>query len=356
MPDNDKIREQLEQEIENLHRELTDLRLKEIKIKQAEEELWESERRFLRLLDGLPLAVFVLDAAGKPYYQNKASRELFGKDIGPEAEGHLQEAFQVYLAGTDQVYPTERSPIHRALTGESSTVEDMEIRRPDKTIPVEAYGSTIYNLQGGVKYAVGVFHDISERLRAEEALRRSEAFTRAVIAHSPVGVTVRNREGSLVLYNEAWKKIWTLTDEKVQENERLSAGWPFEKRYPHLQAYAPNAQRLFQEGGELFIPEVETGATAPGVAQWVSLYFYALQSAEGLVEQVVTLTEDITARKRTQEALRESEALSRAVIEHSPLGITVRKPTWELVLYNQAWKDLWAMTDQEVEEDERRSP
>ncbi len=355
MPDNDKTQEQLAQEIESLRSQLTDLRLEHIKRKQAEEELWESERRFLRLLDGLPLAVFVLDAEGKPYYQNKASRELFGKDIGSEAGGHLQEAFQAYFAGTDQVYPTERSPIRRALDGESSTVEDMEIRRPDKTIPVEVYGSPIYNLQGGIKYAVGVFHDISERLRAEEALRRSEAFTRAIITHSPVGITVRDREGSLVLYNEAWKKTWTLTDEKVQENERISAGWSFEERYPHLKAYAPNAQQLFQEGGELFIPEVETGSPDPGMAQWVSLHFYALQNAEGQVEQIVTLTEDITARKRTQEALRSSEALSRAVIEHSPVGITIRKPSWELSSYNQAWKDLWAMTDQEVEEDERRN-
>ena len=355
MPDNDKTQEQLAQEIESLRSQLTDLRLEHIKRKQAEEELWESERRFLRLLDGLPLAVLVLDTEGKPYYQNRASRELFGKDIGPEAGGHLPEAFQAYLAGTDQVYPKKRSPIHRALTGESSTVEDMEIRRPDKTIPVEVYGSPIFNLQGGIKYAVGVFHDISERLRAEEALRRSEAFTRAIITHSPVGITVRDRKGPLVLYNEAWMKIWTLSDEKVLENERISAGWSFEKRYPHLKAYAPNAQQLFQEGGELFIPEVETRSTDPGVAQWVSLHFYALKNAEGLVEQIVTLTEDITARKRTQEALRSSEALSRAVIEHSPVGITVRKPTWELFQYNQAWKSLWAMTDQEVEEDERRN-
>jgi PAS domain S-box-containing protein/putative nucleotidyltransferase with HDIG domain len=326
MPYNDKTQEQLAQEIESLRSQLTDLRLEHIKRKQAEEDLWESERRFLRLLDGLPLAVFVLDAEGKPYYQNKASRELFGKDIGPEAGGHLQEAFQAYLAGTDQVYPTERSPIHRALAGESSTVEDMEIRRPDKTIPVEAYGSPIYNLQGGIKYAVGVFHDIFERLRAEEALRRSEAFTRAVITHSPVGITVRNREGTLVLYNEAWKKTWTLTDEKVKENERISAGWSFEERYPHLKAYAPNAQQLFQEGGELFIPEVETGSTDPGVAQWVSMHFYALQNAEGQVEQIVTLTEDITARKTIEESLRQSEERYRSLMDNLNVGVYRNTP------------------------------
>jgi PAS domain S-box-containing protein len=326
MPDNDKTQEQLAQEIESLRSQLTDLRLEHIKRKQAEEELWESERRFLRLLDGLPLVVFVLDAEGKPYYQNKASRELFGKDIGPEAGGHLQEAFQAYLAGTDQVYPKERSPIQRALNGESSTVEDMEIRRPDKTIPVEVYGSPIYNLQGGIKYAVGVFHDISERLRAEEALRRSEAFTRAIITHSPVGITVRDREGPLVLYNEAWMKIWTLSDEKVQENERISAGWSFEKRYPHLKAYAPNAQQLFQEGGELFIPEVETRSTDPGVAQWVSLHFYALKNAEGLVEQIVTLTEDITARKKIEESLRQSEERYRSLMDNLNVGVYRNTP------------------------------
>ncbi len=321
MPDNEKTREQLQQEIDKLRTQLIDLHVEQIKRKQAEDELWESERRFLRLLDSLPSAVFVLDGQGKPYYQNKVSRELMGRDIVPEAGGRLQEAYPAFLAGTNKPYPKERSPILRALAGESTTVDDMEIRGaggPDRTVRLQVSGSPIFDAQGNVKYAVAVFDDISERKRAQEALKHSEAFNRAVIELSPVGITVRRRTGELVLYNQAWKQIWALTEEEIRENERRHAGKSFEERYHHLQQWSPDATRLFESGGELFIPEVATQSEKPEAARWVSVHFYTLQNERGEVEQVVTLTQDITERKRAGEVLRESEERFRQLVEAAP--------------------------------------
>jgi signal transduction histidine kinase/ActR/RegA family two-component response regulator len=127
-----------------------------------------------QLLESLPVGVFVTDSSGAPYYVNRAAQRLLGRGVVPDAApGDLSVAYQVYVAGTDELYPTERLPVVRALAGEPSTANDIEIRQPGGTIQIEATGAPILDDEGNVAYAVAVFDDISDRRRAEEAARQA---------------------------------------------------------------------------------------------------------------------------------------------------------------------------------------
>jgi predicted signal transduction protein with EAL and GGDEF domain len=127
---------------------------------------------FNQLLEGLPLAVFAVDKKGKPIYQNKISKEILRNDINqyPEAK-KLVNFDNAYLAGTDQLYPKNRSPLKKALEGMSITVDDMEIRHSDRVIPLEITVSPIFNTDGEVEYALATFRDITNRKRLEEQLK-----------------------------------------------------------------------------------------------------------------------------------------------------------------------------------------
>jgi PAS domain S-box-containing protein len=93
------------------------------------------------------------------------------KDSDPSVSlDQLVETYQVYLAGADQPYPTEALPSIRALNGEHSTVDDIEIHQNDKTIPVEVWGTPVFDEQGDVSYAIVAFQDITERKQAEQLL------------------------------------------------------------------------------------------------------------------------------------------------------------------------------------------
>jgi PAS domain-containing protein len=74
------------------------------------------------------------------------------------------------LAGTDQTYPNERLPIIRALSGERTRIDDMEILHQDIRIPVEGWGTPAFDEQGNVAYAIVTFQDITERKKAEQLL------------------------------------------------------------------------------------------------------------------------------------------------------------------------------------------
>lgn len=140
--------------------------------KRMEAELRQSEARTRLFLRDLPLGVFIVDEAGHPVFSNALSIELLGLDADPDIEGdELPEAYQIYVAGTDQPYDPDRIPVIRALRGETLTVDDIEVHRPDGSVlPLEVWAGPIRDSDGTIRYAAAAFSEISARKEAEEAL------------------------------------------------------------------------------------------------------------------------------------------------------------------------------------------
>ena len=134
-------------------------------------KLRASESRMTQFLDAIPVGIAIVDASGRPYYANQRRIQLLGREIDPSVTAdRFAEVYQFYRAGTDQKYPSEQLPIVRALSGERTTVDDMEIHRNDAVIPVEAWGTPVFDEQGNVAYAIVAFQDITERRQAERLL------------------------------------------------------------------------------------------------------------------------------------------------------------------------------------------
>ncbi|MDQ3957248.1 MAG: diguanylate cyclase [Actinomycetota bacterium] len=130
---------------------------------------------FGEFVKNLPIAIFVVDAAGRPFYANPAAVELLGKGVDPDARPEdLSDVYEVFLSGTDHEYPADRLPMARALRGEPCVVDDVEIRRPGGTISLQVWGTPIYDAKEGVRYAIAAFTDITQRKLAERALQRKE--------------------------------------------------------------------------------------------------------------------------------------------------------------------------------------
>ncbi|MBD2077109.1 AAA family ATPase [Phormidium sp. FACHB-592] len=134
-------------------------------------KLQASESRMAQFLEAIPVGISIVDAAGCPYYFNQRATQLLGKGIDPSlAPNQLAEVYQTYLAGTDQKYPTEKMPIIRALSGERTSVNDIDIHQNNATIPVEVWGTPIFDEQGKVVYAIAAFQDITQQKQAEQLL------------------------------------------------------------------------------------------------------------------------------------------------------------------------------------------
>jgi diguanylate cyclase (GGDEF)-like protein len=119
------------------------------------------ERTMFRLLDQVPVGIFVLDKDGQPYYANRSAERLLGSPAHFRAH-NMTHAYRAFEAGTTNHYPLERTPIVRALAGEASEVSDMEIRRDEQIIPLLVQGCPVYDEAGSLTHAVAAFQDVRE--------------------------------------------------------------------------------------------------------------------------------------------------------------------------------------------------
>ncbi len=135
--------------------------------------LSESENRLSQLLEAVPVGIFVVDAVGKPCYMNSGAQKILGKGLVSDVvASNLPEIYQTYCAGSNELYPRELQPIVRALRGEVVHVDDAEIHRPDRIVPIEVWGTPIYDERKNIVYAIAVFQDITERQEVETERRQ----------------------------------------------------------------------------------------------------------------------------------------------------------------------------------------
>ncbi|MEG3924982.1 adenylate/guanylate cyclase domain-containing protein [Microcoleus sp. T3_D1] len=172
--------EKLRQQVEDLKEEKADLEILlettaehsdtvETELRsRAFEAVREGEIKLAQFLEAIPVGVVVLDSQGKPYYVNHAGHQLLGQGVLPlNSVEDLSESYQIYMAGTETIYPFENLPIVRALRGENATADDLEIHRTDKKVPLEIWGRPIFDEGGKVAFAIAVFQDVTERKEAE---------------------------------------------------------------------------------------------------------------------------------------------------------------------------------------------
>lgn len=132
-------------------------------------EIREKERQVTQFLEAMPVGVFVVDAEGNPFYANQMAQNILGQGIiRNSTKLDLTTVYQAYISGTKELYPPDQQPILRALKGEQSTVEDMEIHYGFKNIPLEVSATPVFDKKGKIVYAIAAFQDITERKRIEK--------------------------------------------------------------------------------------------------------------------------------------------------------------------------------------------
>lgn len=298
-------------------------RRKPTKAKKAGKSLHPASEEYRSLFENIPDGIYRTTPDGQILSANPALIRMLGYENEAEFK-HKFRADQLYL------HPADRQRYLKMLDAEGG-IHNFELvlkRRDGGLLIVLESVQVVRDRKGKVAYYEGVLTDITERKQIEDSLRESEAFSKAILENSPIGISVRSRTGQLLSANEAWRKLWALSEAEFEEEmEANHTVLTFEANDDYLLPHQDEVRRVYEQGGYLHLSDLQTNNTRPGSAEWISQHFYAIQNANGWVDRVIILTEDITKRKSAETALRKAnlalqEALEREKIFSRTDGLT----------------------------------
>jgi len=258
--------------------------------------LRESERRFSRVFYLNPLCMAISEhVGGRLLYVNDAFTRMFGYTRA-DAVGRTVVELGLYADPSDRTRLIE-------LVGEGH-LHDIETRARTKSGDIIDISLSMERIELlGEERLVLIAADITERKRAEKQLRASEKLLRQVLDASPVGVTVMDGEGNVILTNPAATRIWGEMFESGRERyTRTVAGWHATgKRVEPDEWASVRAVR----NGETSVNEMIDIDSFDGVRKIMRNSAVPICDASGSIIGAVVVNEDVTA---AQAAERERDA------------------------------------------------
>jgi PAS domain S-box-containing protein len=272
----------------------------------------------LRLvLENMGDGIAVADRDGRFLLYTRAAERIIG--AAPVRMGFEQWSahFGFFLPDGKTPYPPDDLPLQRALRGESSDDTEIFVRNAHHVDGawISITGRPIRDESGQLSGGVAVVRDLTERKRAEEAVRLSEARFRLLVEQAPISVQILSPAGATLQVNEAFSRLFGVTLADLSEYRILDD--------PQLatNGILPYLQRAF--AGELVKipaqPYVPDRGQLKGQTRWVGATAFAITQGEGGVQQVVILHEDISEQRQAEENLRRSEQHFRELADHNRL-------------------------------------
>ena len=281
--------------------------------KQAEGKLRESEQLFRSIFEGTQVGIGVYKIDTNKHFSNRALHEML--DYTGEELSRLEQ-WDAIVPKEDRDACAQRYA--ELVEGKRETDEYQQrfIRRDGRIVLGNGKFQLLRDAAGRPQCIVGLTEDITERTRAKEALQASEQLFRSVFENAQIGISIYDAAKGRFHTNQALHEMLGCTHEDLNSLEKwdlivhADERAPGAKRYAELLAGERDSdaweQRFVRRDGHLVIANGR---------------FSVIRDGAGKPHYILNLSEDITERKRAEEARNQATQQMQLILESTGQGI-----------------------------------
>jgi PAS domain S-box-containing protein len=309
-----------------------------IERKAAEDKLRRSEQELADFFENATVGLHWVGPNGTILRANRAELDM----LGYSREEYVGRPIADFHADEDVICDI----LKRLKAGEKLDEYPARLRCKDGAIKDVLIDSSVLWKDGKFVHTRCFTRDVTERMRAEAALLHSEERFRSLMEQAPFSIQVFTPDGRTIRVNRAWEELWAVRFEQIEGYNVL------DDRQLEARGVLHHIQQGFA-GQSARIPAIQynPNETIPDITQhedprrWLSAVIYPLKDADGQVREVVLIHEDITARKRAEDALLESEQRFRQLADAMPQIVWTARPDGNIDYLNRRWTEFTGLSE-----------
>src|SRR5688572_2918850 len=302
------------------------------KIEESEALLRKTKDQLELSINAGKIGIWHWDVKNNVMTWTREQMEIFGVEKN-EFKGEAEDFFKwVVDEDKGRIRAASRLEFER-----SENQYEFRIKRKDGEIRwIESRSKTFMDENGSPEYITGINIDITDVVSVREKIRESEEKNRLFIEHAPAAMAMFDKEMRYISVSKQWLKDYDLTTDVIGKRHY--------ELFPNiLERWKDVHSRCMK--GTVEKTEEDFYVKDDGTPVWLKWEVHPWDNATGEIGGIVIFTENISERKKAEQAIKESEERFRTMANEAPLFVWVTDEKLQTTYLNKAGLDYFALDE-----------
>jgi PAS domain S-box-containing protein len=306
-----------------------------LRLRNTAAALRASEEHHRRLIDILPDAVCLIHPKGRVLAVNSQAVAM----LGYANTGELLQKSIFDLTPAEEHERIKTDIVVALIAGIIRNVEYAMLKKNGTPFRVELSATVSLGFNNQPAGLLSVMRDITGSKQIQESLQASEERFRQLADNIREVFWMSNADKSKIIYvSPAYEEIWGQPCNRLYDSPRnwIEAIHPDDRKCVSEKALTKQITGEYDETYRIIRPD--------GSIRWIQDRAFPIRDASGNIYRIVGIADDITKRKQAWDALGESEARKKAIMQASLDGIITFDHEGRMIELNSAAEKIFALS------------